>query len=211
LCEKGLSSGESLICLKCLHQLPRYRRSEEGRDISFHFIEAHRYEEFYAYLKFYKRGLTQKLMHQIKYNRMPVLAEKIGYLLGFELKENESAKAIDLVIPVPLHPRKKKKRGYNQSDFFARGISRSTGIAWSNREIVRTVNNDSQTDKSRLERIENVAGIFKVIKRENLENRHILIVDDVLTTGATLESCASVILETVPCRISLATLAVAPR
>ncbi|MBS0001308.1 MAG: ComF family protein [Cyclobacteriaceae bacterium] len=209
LCDQGLSRGEDLICLKCIHQFPRYQNDLNRDEIYLHFIESYRYEGFYAYLKFYKKGITQKLLHQIKYNRMPVLGEKIGYLFGLEMMGINGALKIDLVVPVPLHRRKKKKRGYNQSDFFARGLAKGLGTRWSDTEIRRTVNNETQTDKSRQERIENVAGIFSVVRHENLLNKHILLVDDVITTGATLESCAAAILDAVSCRISLAALAVA--
>jgi ComF family protein len=209
LCEQGLSKGENHICLNCLHKLPRYRNELNQDEAYKHFIESHRFEGFYAYLKFYKKGITQKLLHQIKYNRMPVLGEKIGFLLGIEMKKMTPTLHMDLVIPVPLHPGKKKKRGYNQSDFFARGLARALGAAWSCKEVSRIINNESQTDKNREERIKNVSGIFRVVRNEYLMNKHILIVDDVVTTGATLESCALTILEAVPCRISLAALAVA--
>jgi ComF family protein len=209
LCDQGLSRGEDLICLKCLHRLPRYQHDIIRNDAFIHFVEFYRYEGFYAYLKFYKKGITQKLLHQIKYSRMPDLGERIGYLMGMEMKRWMPSHCIDLVIPVPLHPAKRKKRGYNQSDFLARGIARALETTWSGKVVSRIVNNESQTDKSRQERIDNVAGIFRVFRKEDLAGKHILVVDDVVTTGATLESCALTMLESADCRISLAALAVA--
>lgn len=209
ICGQGLSRGEDLICLKCLHRLPRYQYDINRNEAYLHFIEFQRYEGFYAYLKFYKKGITQKLLHQIKYSRMPVLGERIGYLMGMEMKCRMPAHDIDLVIPVPLHPAKRRKRGYNQSDFLAKGIARGLETAWSDKIIERIVNNESQTDKSRQERINNVSGIFRVTRTKNLAGKHILVVDDVVTTGATLESCALSLLGCAACRISLAALAVA--
>ncbi len=209
LCNEGLSRRENLICLKCLHQLPRYFQDLNQDEIYLHFIQSYHYEAFYAYLRYYKKGITQKLLYQIKYNRMPALGEKIGYLLGSEMKSSNPDLRIDLVLPVPLHLLKKKRRGYNQSDYFARGISRALQTKWSDREIERIKNTDTQTHKSREERIENVDGIFKVRHSQNLQNKHILLVDDVITTGATLESCADAILRAADCKLSLAAMAIA--
>lgn len=210
LCEEGLAKNETHICLQCLHQLPRYSQEHGQDEISRHFIHSYRYEAFYAYLKYFKKGITQKLLHQIKYNHMPVLAEKIGYMLGLEIKGYpEIHSPIELIIPIPLHQKKRKIRGYNQSDFFARGIAGALGIPWSNREIKRIKNTDTQTNKSRLERIENVTGIFNVLHPKRLQGNHILLVDDVITTGATLESCSETILQVCECTLSLAAMAVA--
>lgn len=175
-----------------------------------HFIHSYRYEAFYAYLKYYKKGITQKLLHQIKYNRMPVLAEKIGHMMGSEIRNYpENQFPIELVLPVPLHPKKKKMRGYNQSDYFARGIAGALGIPWSDRMVKRIINTGTQTNKSRWERIKNVEGIFNVLQPNHLQNKHILLVDDVITTGATLESCSDAILQVAECKLSLAAMAVA--
>jgi len=209
LCNQGLARGEGFICLKCIHQLPRYRHELYQDDIFLHFLQSYRYVAFYAFLKFYKKGITQKLLHQIKYNRMPELGEQMGYMLGLEVRARKTDPCIDLVLPVPLHPKKKKKRGYNQADYFARGIATALETNWSAGEIVRIRNNETQTNKSRQERIENVEGIFQVRHAHNLRDRHILLADDVVTTGATLESCAKAIQDAVDCKISLAALAIA--
>jgi ComF family protein len=153
-------------------------------------------------------GITQKLLHQIKYRGMPELAEQMGYLLGCEIQEQNRCTSIDMVLPVPLHPRKKKLRGYNQSDYLARGIARALNTNWSDRGIERIRDNETQTDKNRQERIDNVTGIFRIRNRDKLRNQHILIVDDVVTTGATLESCAVTVQEATGCKISLASLAI---
>jgi ComF family protein len=209
LCNEGLSRSEKQICLQCLHRLPRYVQELDQEGIFLHFIQSYRYEAFYAYLKYYKKGITQQLLHQIKYNRMPVLAEMMGYMLGSEIKKDREDKQFDLILPVPLHPKKKKKRGYNQSDYFARGLARALKTNWSDREIKRIKNTETQTHKSRMERIENVRGIFKINDPIKLQGKHILLVDDVITTGATLESCSDSILQEVDCKLSLAAMAIA--
>ena len=209
LCNEGLSRREKHLCLRCLHRLPRYVQELEQEEIFLHFIQSYRYEAFYAYLKYYKKGITQQLLHQIKYNRMPVLAEMMGFMLGSELKKDSKDRQFDLILPVPLHPKKKKKRGYNQSDYFARGLARALKTNWSDGEIKRIKDTETQTHKSRMERIENVSGIFKITDPLKLQGQHILLVDDVITTGATLESCSDAILQEVDCKLSLAAMAVA--
>ncbi len=209
LCNEGLSGREKHICLGCLHKLPRYVRDREQEEIFLHFIESYRYEAFYAFLKYYKKGITQQLLHQIKYNRMPILAEMMGMMLGHEIKNDLKYRQIDLILPVPLHPRKKKKRGYNQSDYLARGIAKALNTKWSEKEIQRIKDTETQTQKSRVERIENVRDIFIITEPRNLLGKHILLVDDVITTGATLESCSEAILMKADCKLSLAAMAIA--
>jgi len=209
LCNQGLAKREELICLKCLHELPRFKNDLPREEIYRHFVDSHLYHAFYAYLKFYKKGITQKLLHKIKYDRIPVLGERIGYLLGTEIRHNDKDFSVDLVVPIPLHPKKLKKRGYNQSDFFARGLARALNTQWSAKEIIRTTHNETQTNKTRQERINNVKGIFQVVAKNNIKNKHIMLVDDVVTTGATLESCAQEISEARARYITLAVLAIA--
>lgn len=209
LCGAGLARGEKWLCTRCIRELPRIRNEMYKEEIIHHLIEAHKYSGFYSYLKFHKKGLTQKLLHKIKYQKRPVLAEIIGQWLGHELTLAENVPEFDLIIPVPLHPGKQKIRGYNQSDYFAKGLAHVLDISWSTRQVVRTVNNESQTNKSRQERLDNVRNVFQVINKMELCDKRILLVDDVITTGATLESCAEQILASGPRSISLATIAIA--
>ena len=116
---------------------------------------------------------------------------------------------IDMIIPIPLHPKKLKKRGFNQSDYFAFGLSESLNIEVRTDVVSRVVASDSQTRKSRYHRWENVNEIFKVMADEAIKNKHILLVDDVITTGATLEACAQVLLKQEGVKVSVLTLAVA--
>ena len=193
LCAEGLVKNEKLICTHCISNLPRFIDQEETRTFLPHIINAHFYSYVFACIKYYKQGIGQKLLQRIKYDNKPELAMLMGYLLGNEI--NKSRVHFDIIVPVPLHRKKLRKRGYNQSDYFARGISKSTGILWYQKILVRLKNNPSQTNKSRNERIENVEGIFHVKGKNEIQSKSVLLVDDVITTGATLSACASTLID----------------
>ncbi|MEL6864495.1 MAG: phosphoribosyltransferase family protein, partial [Bacteroidota bacterium] len=157
---------------------------------------------------FSKGGRTQQLIHHLKYSGKKEIGLKLGQLYGKMLLESPYFKGIDVIIPVPLHPRKQKKRGYNQSDWFAKGLSESMNCPWYAHGLQRIHMANSQTQKSRLERLVNVSQAFEVKNRALLEGKHILLVDDVLTTGATLEACSEKILQIPQTQLSLATIAI---
>jgi ComF family protein len=149
------------------------------------------------------------LIHGFKYRGRWRQALEMGEWFGGELFRGGLYSDIDIVVPVPLHVRKTARRGYNQSEYIARGMASALGAGVDTRSVVRTRHNPSQALKEHSERWDNVKGIFAVRRPDKLSGRHILIVDDVLTTGATISSCAEAIAAAVPdCRISIATLAV---
>ena len=115
--------------------------------------------------------------------------------------------SIDYIIPVPLHPKKQKKRGYNQSDCIAKGLSESMNIEYLSNVLIRTVNTSTQTKKHKEERWRNVSGVFDVVDAEKIQEKHILLVDDVITTGATIEHCAMNLIEKANCKVSIGCLA----
>jgi len=160
---------------------------------------------------FAKGGKVQHLLHLLKYKGKKEIGEYIGKIYGEDLKKSLFYSDIDVIIPVPLHPRRKRKRGYNQSEIFAKGLSESLVKPYDTRTLIRTYASETQTKKSRFRRWENVKEIFDLKDHQHLINKHILLVDDVVTTGATLEACASMLLKIPGVKVSIATIACAIR
>lgn len=207
-CALPLITGETEICNTCLESLP--------------FTDHHLHREnlvakqFWGRIPlnaamamlFFKRGnATRQLIHHLKYGNHPELGLKLGILLGERLLSAPQYQSIDFLIPVPLHLKRAAQRGYNQSDYIARGIAEVLEVPLSNRHFFRKSATDSQTSKGRFLRFENMATAFELQNAEELENTHILLIDDVLTTGATMEACALTLLQAKPDKISIATLA----
>lgn len=157
-----------------------------------------------ALYNFHKKGNVQHLIHQLKYKGRMDVGIHLGKLLGADLAKSDKFNDVLKVIPVPLHPGKQRKRGYNQSEQIAIGLAKAMNIEMDATSFVRTVDTETQTRKSRFARWENVKEIFKVTSAEALANRHILLVDDVITTGATLESAAHMLLNIEGVKLSVA-------
>jgi ComF family protein len=153
--------------------------------------------EVISFLFFEKNNKAQKIVHNFKYYGNDKLAEYMGRLAALELKEYGAYASIGLIVPVPLHRRKERTRGYNQSEFIARGFASVYGCCIDTKSVVRTVYTDSQTKKNTFERHLNVDGIFTVKDATSLTGQHILLIDDVITTGATTLACLQA-LQTVP-------------
>lgn len=209
-CGETLLKDEQTVCLKCRYTLPRtgyelnpnnpVAQSFYGR-VPFHAVT--------SCFFFAKSGKVQHLIHQLKYKGNKEAGFFLGQQIGESIKEAPLFQGIDYLIPVPLHPKREKQRGYNQSLMIAQGIHETTRIAIGDKYLVRVVYTDTQTHKSAEERFKNVKDIFEVQYAEELEGKHVLLIDDVLTTGATLESCAHQ-LESIPgIKISVATAACA--
>ena len=162
-----------------------------------------------AMFHFIKQGRVQQLIHHLKYEGRRDIGYGLGRTYGPVLAEALAADPPALIVPVPLHPRKQHKRGYNQAEVFARGLSEAMDIPHAGRVLVRTVYATSQTNKGRLERFQNVSKAFALKKKAPIQGKHILLVDDVLTTGATLEACAQQLLQVPKVRVSMATIAIA--
>jgi ComF family protein len=209
-CNYLLAKGEEYLCTACRANLPIIPYNDYETEL-FHqkLINSYQYDFAYAFLKFYKSGITQRIMHAIKYSNQPLVAEFMGKLAGNEIKKKEKPSNYNYIIPIPLHPKKKIKRGYNQSDYFARGLSTSLNISWSSSLIRRTINTSTQTKKSRIERQVNVEGVFAADNPATLSGCKIILVDDVATTGATLDACTSLLLEHGVSKISVCTIATA--
>lgn len=145
-----------------------------------------------AAFSYYTRGSRiRKLIHNLKYNGIREIGTELGSIYGSLLKSSGFLDDIDLIIPVPLHPSRERKRGYNQSRVICEGISAVSGIEVINDALVRPVKTQTQTRRSRFERWTNVEGIFEVRDTWRLEGKHLLVVDDVITTGSTVEACVN--------------------
>ena len=209
-CSAPLVKGEEVLCLNCLADLPR---------TNYHFYQDNPVFQLFigrvnvalatSYCRFDKGGRLQHLLHQLKYKGNCEVGHKMGHLFGYDLIQNSLYQDIDAIIPVPLHPKKEKQRGYNQSAEIGIGLSTSMQRPLILGNLVRDVHTASQTRKGRFERWENVSGIFKVENTNSLSGKHLLLIDDVITTGATLEACCEPLLKIPGVRMSIATLACA--
>ena len=209
-CGETLLKDEETVCLKCRYTLP-FTGYENHADnpLAQVFYGRVRFHAVTACFFFAKSGKVQHLIHELKYKNNPEAGIFLGQELGKTIKDAPLFQGIDYLIPVPLHPRREKQRGYNQSLLIAQGINEVTGIPLGDKYLIRAVYTTTQTKKSADERHKNVKDIFEVRFPEELEGKHVLLIDDVLTTGATLESCAHQ-LENIPgIMISAATAACA--
>ncbi len=208
-CNATLFRGEREICTRCRSLLPYTRfHSDKDNPVSQLFWGRVTVEYATAYFVFHKGSRFQKILHKIKYRSHQNLGIEIGRWFGSELI-NSPFNLVDCIATVPLHPKKFQKRGYNQSDLIAKGISETLNKPLENNLIKRVVENPTQTKKGRYERWSNVDGIFELIDASKAENKHILLIDDVVTTGSTLEACTSAILKAPNTKVSIAVLAMA--
>ncbi len=209
-CGNSLFRNEEVICTFCRYHLPKtHYHKQRDNPLARVFWGRVNLENVSACYFFKKGSKVQHLMHRFKYNGMDEIGVYLGKLYGSELREEESFRGIDMVMPVPLHPKKLRKRGYNQSEKFAEGLAISMEIVLETSVLIRTFSSETQTRKSRFSRWENVKEIFIVTDSEKIAGKHILLVDDVITTGATIEASASHLLETEGVRVSVVSLACA--
>lgn len=209
-CGEPLLKNEKTICTFCLADLPYTGfHHEKGNAVEKLFWGKVPLEAAFALCFFSKSTRVQHLLHELKYKGNQPVGELLGKELGKQIKENERFGAIDAVVPVPLHPKKEKKRGYNQSAVIAEGICSILEKEPMKHIVVRTRETTTQTRKSRFARWENVDSIFTVTDKKQLEGKHILIVDDVVTTGSTLESMIQEILKVKGTKVSVAAIACA--
>ncbi|RCR68154.1 ComF family protein [Larkinella punicea] len=192
-----MQSQEQLVCTTCRLKLPEtgQHRGEALVSGQLRFAGKVPVNFVYSYLYFNKKGKTQRLIHALKYRNTKEVGSLLGRWYGYQLKTDiQLNEQIDLIVGVPLHPAKLRQRGYNQSDWFAQGLSETLEIPWSDRALVRNLYTISQTGKDRIERWQNVNNVFGIGDPDLVANKRILLVDDVLTTGATLEACTATLL-----------------
>ena len=209
-CHNLLSDNEDTVCIDCRHDLPV---------TNFHFDDSDgvkkvlygraKIENGTALFRFEKNGNVQRLIHNLKYKEQEQIGFILGNWLGGELKTLDTYKSIDAVIPVPLHINKLKKRGYNQVAKFGQQIARALEADYLDEVLVKITNSKSQTTKGRFARWMNSDELFALKNMDAIENKHILLVDDLITTGATFEACINVLNQAKNIKISIATMAIA--
>lgn len=210
VCGANLIEGEEAICTRCNIDMPRtnYHKLKDN-PVERMFWGKIPLERATSYF-FYRKGSDfRKILHLLKYGGRKELGAVMGRFMAADLQSADFFRDVDVIVPVPLHPRKRRARGYNQSDWIARGVSQLTGIPADTAAVVREKQTETQTRKSAFERWENVNGIFSLRHPEVFAGKHVLIIDDVLTTGSTTVACADVFRHVEGIRISVLTLAVA--
>ena len=196
--------------MSCLHSIPKTNfHLQPENNIEKRFWGKVSVERATAFFYFQKGSPFQKILHNLKYNDNKELGRLMGKYAGVDLSESLDFNAVDLIIPVPLHPAKMKQRGYNQSEWIGMGVAELLGKPQNLTSLVRTKANVTQTKKSIFDRFENTEGIFEVADAQAIAYKHILLVDDVLTTGSTLEACIHALLGVEGVRVSVFALAVA--
>lgn len=210
ICGKHLLRCEQFLCMHCLSGLPRTNlHLQNDNEIERNFWGKFPIEHASSFLYYTKGGDVRQLLYELKYYGNKEIGMVLGKYMATELLPSGFFNAVDLIIPVPLHRKKKRQRGYNQSEWLANGISSITHIPVADYFVVRDRYTATQTRKSCYERWENVEGLFSCSNPELLVNKHILLVDDVLTTGATIVSCSDALKDISGLRISVLTLALA--
>ncbi|MGD9977122.1 MAG: ComF family protein [Bacteroidales bacterium] len=210
VCHSGLVRGEEVICTSCLYHIPRTNHWDSADNPVARIFWGRVYvENACSFFYFTKGSKYRKLLHQLKYTGRSDIGVKLGEEFGKALNSAELYRKLNAIIPVPLHPKRLKQRGYNQAEMIANGLSKSLGIPVVTDVLIRNRYTQTQTKKTREERVRNVSTAFSVINPEKIKNQHILLIDDVVTTGATLEICASAILSNTQAKVSIGTLAYA--
>lgn len=210
VCGNGLLYSEKVICTKCMYNLPRIR---------FHSFSENKTTELFggripfvnasSYYYYQKGSDFAELLHKLKYNKNRAIGHFLGEAFAEELKNQDFFQDIDLLMPIPLHKRRQRERGYNQSEIIAEGMQRIVPISIDTVSVQRSVYTKTQTARSKNERFENIENAFTLVNQDNISGKHILLIDDVITTGATIEALFK-ILQAVPnLKISIASLAIA--
>jgi ComF family protein len=207
-CKQQLIQNEKIICTFCRHDLPLTNfKSYTKNKINTIFYGRVTIEKAFALLFLRKKGITKNLIHQLKYKGVEEIGVFFGDWIGEILLENQEFSKVDFIIPVPIHTRKKKIRGYNQVTKFGQCLEQHLKTPFIEGVLVRRSATATQTLKSRFERFNDLDTKFSLINSVIFENKHILIIDDVITTGATLEACALELLKTTGIKISILTMA----
>jgi len=209
-CGNHLLRNENLICTECHVLIPRTNyHLEEDNPVARLFWGRCKIEKAAAFSFYNRDSRIRRLIHNLKYRGIKDIGYELGKIYGLDLANSGFTRDIDLIIPVPLHPSKEHVRGFNQSFLICEGISAATGVLVDTKSLERVTKTSTQTRKSRYERWKNVEGTFRVHDPLSLLGKHVLLIDDVITTGSTIESCVEELLKTEGVRVSVASMAVA--
>ena len=209
-CNNHLNDNEYYVCTTCRHDLPVTNFHFNKDDfVSKVFYGRVKVEHATALLRFEKKGIVQHLIHHLKYKGYEDVGVFLGDWLGEELRTVNEYKSIDAVIPVPLHKNKLRQRGYNQVAKFAQHIAQALDTEYLDDVLIKVTNTKSQVYKKRFARWNNNDELFTIQNQQKIEGKHVLLVDDIITTGATMEACANVLNHAKNLKISIATMAIA--
>ncbi|MBV7268869.1 ComF family protein [Winogradskyella luteola] len=205
-----MTDNELIICLQCRHQLPvtnfHFDNPETVKKIVYGRVKL---ENATALLHFSKKGIVQQLLHHLKYRGHQQISGFLGKWLGTELSTVKAYKAIDVIVPVPLYKTKLRKRGYNQVAEFGKQIAKALNADYNDTVLIKTKATKTKVFEGRLSRWNDDRAVFAISENESLYGKHILLVDDIITTGATVEACAAELLKIDNIKLSLATMAIA--
>ena len=209
-CKTILIVNENVICTSCRHEMPLTQHHLNPENDAYKkFYGRIPVEHVSALVYFHKKGIVQELIHSLKYRGQEAIGTVLGEWYAEELKNIPVLSTVDTIIPVPLHPKKLSERGYNQVTEFGNALAKSLQIPISNSILFRQVYSKTQSQKNRLGRTEGIDTIFDVSFDEKDHNKHFLLIDDVITTGATLEVCAKALLKIPGTKISIVCMAMA--
>jgi len=209
-CSSALYEGEEMVCLRCRTKLPTTKHAEHPENMVERLFWGRVPIEKGAAVYFYNKGARiQVLLHALKYRNRSDLGVLMGKWMYEEVKLGGWLNDVDCLVPVPIHPKKKKIRGYNQAAILARGFAESSAIPLYEEALMKREHTGSQTKLSRIARWENAQESFAMNDLELVKGKHVLLIDDVITTGATLEACANVLAKEGQCRVSVVSVACA--
>lgn len=209
-CQFQLIDNEKYLCTSCRHKLPLTNYHLNNDDfISKLFYGRAKIESGTALLRFEKKGITQQLIHQLKYREQQQVGTFLGLWLGTELSNCEAYSKVDIVIPVPLHKKKLRSRGFNQVTKFGQEIATALQANYVDDVLIKVTNTSSQVTKNRFSRWTGKNDTFALSNKQKIAGKHILLVDDIITTGATLEACMIELNKAENIKISIATMAIA--
>ena len=193
-CNMSLVEGEEILCLRCFSDLPltNYHLVKPNPVLEYYSTNL-KVSDAFSFLKFESKGIAQKLLHQLKYKGYTDVGIKLGEWFAKHLNEEMAKAKVDFIVPNPLHRDKKRKRGFNQTEFIAIGMSHVLVIPVRSDMLIRTRNVSTQTKKEKVDRWKNMESLYKIIDPEKCRGKRILLIDDVITTGATIGAAAEVI------------------